>query len=974
VLRGRITLAAALILALASPAAAQGHPTGACRGQVTDPNDLPVPGVTVTVSSPALQGTRVAVTSPNGDFIIPFLPPGDYSVTFDLAGFESQRHMIRVEMAETLPLRIRLALAGVAETVQVTAADSTGIGKTAGMGETFTAVSLERLPLGRTLTDAVLLAPGVTPNGPLGRIVISGALSYENLFLIDGVASGDFLGQPLPLYIEDAIQETKVSRGSISAEYGRFQGGVVNMITKSGGNTFSGSFRISLANDAWRALTPYPADRTISSLTPTFEVTGGGPIRRDKVWFFGAGRFTNPQRNVTLDFTHVNYVRGTDDRRGEGKLTYALNRRNTLKASYTKRALATKNNSLPNVMDLASLFDDRSDFSLSVINYTSVLSDHIFLEGQYSKKLEVMTGSGSRFSDLVKGTPIADRSRGLAHFNSPTRCNVCGGGWLQRLGNQDWFVKLNYFLSTTKAGSHSLVAGFDSYRDGRKNNNWQSGSGYVIQATTTIIDGSAIYPVFRNDNSTHINYFPLVAESVGNDVRTYSAFVNDVWRYNAGLSLNVGYRYDQHRAKDQTGLPVINAATFSPRVGLSWDVSGDGKWRVDTGFARYVMGLFNLVVDAASPGGRTANYSYLYQGPPINTGAGPYLTADQALRDLFDWFFANGGLNRITRNAPVIPGLTRHIGGDMTAPNSHEYSVGVTRDIRKAGNWRVDYLYRTYHDMYGDFLDTTTGHVRDPATGRRYDLAIVRNNSDARRTYRGLTASFTYRLPSLQVGGNYTLSWSRGNVDGEGVSTAFFRTMIGTYPEYRQGSWNFPFGYAMNDQRHKVRAWFSYSVPVPENLGRMNVGFLQRFDSALPYDAKGEIDSSPYVTNPGYVTPPASVTYYFSPRFGLRWDDSWATDLSVNWSKKMPQLRTTEVVFRAVVTNVLNNAAVVAGDSTILTRIAPGGSVGLQRFNPFTEVPVRGAHWMYGPAFGQPTGTGDYQAPRTFNCSAGIRF
>jgi hypothetical protein len=337
-------LALVIVTAIVEVAAAQGNPTGVLRGEVRDPDNLALPGVTVKMTSPALQGARTAVTSSNGDFIIPFLPPGEYVVTFELQGFKSERRTMGVAMAETVPLEIKMAVAPVSETVIV-------ILKTGTVAETYKSEALERLPVGRTLTDAVLLAPGAANNGPMQsdgtrNIIMSGALSYENLFLVNGVTVNENLrGQPLLLYIEDAIQETRVSHGSISAEYGRFQGGVVNMITKSGGNAFSGSFRTSFTNDAWRALTPFPGDQTVNSLTPTYEVTGGGPILKDRIWFFGAGRFTNPLRNQTLSFTGGNYLLGTDDKRGEGKVTYALTPGNNLKASYTKRRLATTNNS-----------------------------------------------------------------------------------------------------------------------------------------------------------------------------------------------------------------------------------------------------------------------------------------------------------------------------------------------------------------------------------------------------------------------------------------------------------------------------------------------------------------------------------------------------------------------------------------------------------------------------------------------------
>src|SRR6516225_2557952 len=114
------------------------------------------------------------------------------------------------------------------------------------------------------------------------------------------------------------------------------------------------------------------------------------------------------------------------------------------------------------------------------------------------------------------------------------------------------------------------------------------------------------------------------------------------------------------------------------------------------------------------------------------------------------------------------------------------------------------------------------------------------------------------------------------------------------------------------------------------------------------HGATGPINMSPnYVTNaPDYIMPPSAVTYYFSPRFGLRWDNAWDSDVAVNWSKKIAQSRT-DLFFRGVVTNLFNNSALISGDSTILTKASPGSALGLRSFNPFTETPVRGVNWTY---------------------------
>ena len=410
--RARVLLVFAMVLCVAAGAWAQGNPTGAIRGKVVDPDNLPLPGVTVTAASPALQGTRTTVSSANGDFIIPFLPAGDYSVTFELEGFQAQKQAITVAMADTQPMNIKLALASVSETVNVVGAAQTEVLSTATVAATYRKDSLERLPVGRALNDAVLLAPGVTPTGPSGNIIMSGAMSFETQYLVNGVVINENLrGQALNLFIEDAVQETKVSTASISAEYGRFGGGVVNMITKSGGNMFSGSFRATLNNDAWRALTPYPTDKTVDKITPVYEVTLGGPILRDKLWFFGAYRYTKPEENRTTRFTGLNYTWANAEPRYELKGTYAINQKNKFIASYMERTTKTTNNSFGVILDQASLYDNSTEQNLTVLNYTSVLTNSLFLEGQYSRKISATADTGSRFSDPIKGTPINDRSR-----------------------------------------------------------------------------------------------------------------------------------------------------------------------------------------------------------------------------------------------------------------------------------------------------------------------------------------------------------------------------------------------------------------------------------------------------------------------------------------------------------------------------------------------------------------------------------
>ncbi len=252
-----ITTALALVIAAllsVAPASAQ-TTSGTITGRVVDNQNLAVPGVTVSVEGPNLQGAITAVTSENGDYILPQLPPGTYTVTFTLSGFGPPAADHRVAPTQTVPLNITLGVASLDETVNVVGKSADVLTQTAQVATNFQQDLIATLPTNRDITSVLLMAPAVHPSGPGGNFSIAGAMSFESLYLVNGVTVNENLrGQAFNIYIEDAIQETTVATDGVSAEYGRFSGGLVNVITKSGSNQFAGSFRESLFNDNWRAL------------------------------------------------------------------------------------------------------------------------------------------------------------------------------------------------------------------------------------------------------------------------------------------------------------------------------------------------------------------------------------------------------------------------------------------------------------------------------------------------------------------------------------------------------------------------------------------------------------------------------------------------------------------------------------------------------------------------------------------------
>jgi outer membrane receptor protein involved in Fe transport len=828
---------------------------------------------------------------------------------------------------------------------------------------------------------------------------ISGAASFENVYMVNGVVVQDNLrNTPFNLFIEDALQETTTTTAAVSAEYGRFSGGVVNAVTKSGGNELSGSFRVTFDNDDWTALTPYPNDRRTDKIIPTYEATLGGPILRDRLWFFGAMRSRDLSETRTTSFTSLSFPRELLEDRYEGKLTWSPTTKHTVKGAYTHISSKENGNTYGTIMDERSLVNRATPQDLLSMNYTGILSPKLFVEAQYALRKYTFQGAGSRFTDPIEGTLMLDRSRGNARYWSPTFCGVCDD---ETRDNNNLVAKVSYFLSTGNAGSHSFVLGADVFDSKTFSNNHQSGSDYRIYGTSTIIRGTEIYPVF--DSRTYIQWNPIFEGSQGNRFRTISLFANDSWTLGKRWRFNLGLRYDKNDGKDAVGTVVVKDSAFSPRLAATFDPRGDGAWTATASYAKYVSAIASGVGDT-SAGGNPATIQFDYLGPAVNVGnpANPVGTAD-ALTTLWNWFNANGGTSRTPRGTPYIPGLTGLIGEDLASPNVRELTLGLTRRLGSRGLVRVDGIYREYRDFYAFELTTSTGTVSDQF-GQVYDVGYTVNTNDVERKYKGLNFQISYRPHErLNFGGNYTLSNARGNFNGETGPNGPVTSSILSNPEYFSRAWgggpvsNYlpassgggPVGDLLVDVRHRARGWVIWDVPVPAVTGRVSLGWMQVYNTGTPYGAVGYVDTQPYVTNPGYVNPPSTVDYYFTDRDAYRMASLHQSDLSLNYSRRLG-IRKAEVFFRGTVINVFNRDELTnftggalpgsgqAGCGTsgcINTTIQTNATTAsLAPFNPFTDTPVEGVHWAKGTSFGRPTSRFAYQVPRTFQFSLGLRF
>jgi hypothetical protein len=885
--------------------------------------------------------------------------------------------------------------------------------QTSQVATNFDQTLMSTLPTQRDYRAVMLMAPAVHPTGPSGSFSVAGSMSFENLYMVNGVSVNENLrGQAQDLVIEDAMQETNVATAGVSAEFGRFGGGVVNIVTKSGGNLFSGSFRETLTNDDWRSLVPkregdpFANDTKIDDAVPTHEYTVGGPVIRDRLWFFTAGRLQTNSISRQLVITNIPYVFTDKSRRYEGKLTYALDSNHRVQGAFTKINRDEVNGTFNTTtsMDLASLYDRSLPEDLFTINYTGVITPNFFLEGRYSQRNLTFVGSGSTFTDIQKGTLLVDLAG--RRYNAPTFCGVCTD---EERDNQDVFVKGSYFLSTKGVGSHTLVLGYDSFNDRRLANNYQSGSNYRLINAPAVLEGTNLIATFVS-GTTQFQWNPIFVESLGTKFRTHSVFANDNWTVTDRLTANLGLRWDRNNGVDSNGVLVAETGAFSPRLGFVLDPLGDQRWSVTGSVAKYVAGLLNSIADQTSPAGNSDQYNFVYRGPDINTNPATRVSNEQAIQMAFDWFNANGGATLPLTGTPSVRGVSPQVVGSLDSPYVWEYAAGVNRQFGNRAALRADFVYRDYGGFYVQRTDTSTGKAADtrsfaPASvqGRVYDLTLLENDDGVfNRQYTGLSIQANYRAGTrVDFGGNYTISHAWGNLEGETVPNGPIAAGAGgreaalSYPEYR-GAWNYPSGDLSIDQRHRGRLWLN----VTPWVSGLTLSVLQSLESGVPYSASNQngsfvngVDPRPWVNNPGYINPPdgANTQYFFTARDAFRLEGQKRTDFAAMYSYGLPTGggRKLDLYLQGQVINLFNqfqlcgcggNAAFALGgnvqnqtvDTAVRTNITHPALY--QAFNPFTTTPVEGVHWAKSPTFGLALNRFAYTTPRTFRLTFGVRF
>ncbi len=959
----RVCFALVAGFALASAGFAQGTQAATLTGSVTSNDGQPLPGVTVAVTSPALLGERTTVSSVNGDYIFKNLPPGIYTVRFTLEGMQTVERTATLALGGTSRTEAVMEVSATEETIVVTGEAPSAL-ETTTVGANFEAGEVQRMPLGRTLAGLAEFAPGLTDNTPnAGQVTISGGFAYDNVFLVNGVDVNDNLfGTPNNLFIEDAIAEVQVLTSGISAEYGRFSGGVINAITKSGGNQFTGSFRADYSKPEWRDETPYEKDRgqeREGDLSKFYTATLGGPILRDRVWFFLAGRDESSTASTTLPVTGFQNDPLNDNQRYEVKLTGNITQNHTLQASYIDNATDQSNRpTFSFTIDPRARVDRTLPNEGLVAGYNGVFTNRLFGEVRYSEKKFGFRNSGGTSLDVFD-SPILSQGvlpgTQFGHYNAPYFDSTDP----EDRNNKQIYGALSLFLSSEAMGSHDLKFGYEQFTSTRTGGNSQSSTNYVLDTDYKTVGGAIVYdaqgriiPVFTPFLSAL--EFWLAERGANIDIVTDSLFVNDRWDLNANWSFNIGFRYEKVNADATGGITTVDTTRFVPRLGASYDPLGNGKYKFDVTYAQYA-GKYSEAQFAENTTVGNPRLLYGYYIGPAGEGV-----------DFAPGFDSNNYIFYYA-NDPTANVFTAN---NIASPVTSEVTLAAGMELPRGGYAKLIYTNRSVSDFVEDFIEVqngTTNVVVGGIDAGEFDNRVFRNSNQPTRDYQALQLQGRYNIFtnwSVGLGWTYQLK-NDGDFEGEGTNTPGISSSFGDYPEILEPAAGryFPTGRLNDFQEQKVRLWTNYSLDLGR-AGTLDLGGIWRYNSPTTFSYIASSYSIPaqlLANDPGYAQPPRRQSVFFGERGAGEYNASSLFDVSIGY--RIPVWKSIEPWVKFEVYNVLNDDTLEIFNTTVSANNAgPRDSNGLP-----TEF-IRGSN------FGKATSATDHVTPREYFISAGIRF
>ncbi len=602
-----------LLVPTTLPAQTVGATTGSINGKVTDSSDAVLPGVTVTISAPQMQGAQTAVTNEEGSYRFPGIPPGTYSVKYELPGFATViREGIRVTLGFTATLDVAMQLSSVQETVTV-------IGDTPVVDVASTKTStnydykeLAAIPSARDMWSILAESPAIT----MARVDVGGSAagtqsgyrSYDaqggqHRVMIDGLVTTEGDGA-IGVYVDyGAFEEVTAGTAGHGADMGQ-PGVQTQMMIKSGGNEFHGSLYGDFQNSSLQAtnITEEQIDRGARDKEVNrmevyydFNADAGGYVKKDALWWYGSYRefdteINEPRFPVRPHQTRLRHFsgKGTYSMAGNNKFIASMMR--TLKIQPTRLDARRANN--PINLTEGSTQGQRHWAWVYKGEWNKVVSESTFAEvrgGQFGYDWPLVpnpSATGPRIEDLTTSIVTGPN---LDRFQARRRNQVLGS--------------VSYFKDRL-AGSHELKVGGEVFHETFNEEFFSTSYGNLAVSYT------------RQNVASEVDL--LDPGEIEATLMTYSLYANDTWRVNNRLTLTPGLRFDRFRnSLPEQGHPagrisptpvtfaevddLVSWNLLGPRMGITYDLSGNGRTVLKFNYGQYWWNPSNNISTAANP-------------------------------------------------------------------------------------------------------------------------------------------------------------------------------------------------------------------------------------------------------------------------------------------------------------------------------------------------------------------------------------